>query len=166
MAEMRIFSTSTRGSASTLRGGKANLAGQLLGRALQHRQHRRERGIARVAAHFGQRAQGPDGAELLEDVGIAQNGGFGGVGIVERLMRADGLAHAVKLIGGKPAGGKEFPGARNGVGNVVPALQFCLAHGPVPDIDAQVVHPCGGKEHVVVIVHAFADLVARAYRRG
>ena len=62
-----------------------------------------EQGEAGVAAKLGGRAENSDGAELFEDVGIAEEGGFGGVGVVVGLVFADrGEDGLESCLTGKP----------------------------------------------------------------
>ena len=72
-------------------------------------------------------------------------------------MGANGFGDAVELFDGESAGGQEFAGACDGVGDVVPAFQLRLVAGAMADIDAQIVHPGRGKKDVVVVVHTLAD---------
>lgn len=72
-------------------------------------------------------------------------------------MRGNGCSNLVKLSDWKSPAGEKRPRVLDGVGNVIPARKLEWIIGAVSDKDAEVVHPCGGEDYVVVIGKAFAD---------
>jgi len=72
-------------------GVEADFAGKLVEVAAESGDGVGEAGEAGVAADFADGAEDADGAELFEDIGVAEDDGFEGGGVVFGLMLADSV---------------------------------------------------------------------------
>ena len=94
---------------------------------------------ARVVAEFGDGAGDADGAELLEDVSVADDGGFDGEWLVVGLVSADDFEYGGDFFFGEAELGEERGGFFGDVGYVVPGFERSFEFGAVADEDAEVV---------------------------
>ena len=131
---------------------------------MQNRNQSRKRGVAGIAANLGNGAEGADGTELLKNISIAQQDGFILDWMVERLMCSDGGCDGVELFGRKTQCGKEFSGAGNRIGNMVPVRNFCRIGGAMTHKDTQIMHPRCSEEDIVVEVQSLTNAAGESVK--
>jgi hypothetical protein len=112
---------------------------------------------ARVGAELGGGAEDADGADLLEDVGIAEERGFYAAGRVVGLVLADAVEHSGNFSLGETEVPENVGSALAGVDDVVPLAELLGVFRAVADEDAEVVEKGGGEEYVVVVVGRGCD---------
>ena len=103
-----------------------------------------------VAAELGGGTEDGNGAELLENVGIAEQCGLRAGGLVVGLVLANAGKDGRGLGDGEAHGCKDLGGAMTDVGHMVPANQGGSIFGAVTDEDAEIVEKGRGEEDVVV----------------
>jgi len=150
----------------TARGFEADFAGEVRQVASQGGDRIGKRDKAGIAADFADSAQDADCSKLLEDIGIAQNGGFNAGGFIVRLMLADHLEDRGDFIFGKARIAQDGGRMRTGIGDVVPAAEFLRIFGAVADEDAQIVEPGSRSYDVPVVVKAGSDQLGEAIETG
>ena len=102
------------------RSRKADAGGKLFEVALEEGDGRRVGGVAGVAANLRDGAKDADGAKLLENIRVAQDGGFGGSWFVMRLVRLDGSQHSGNFMSREASFDKNRGAFRDGIGDMVP----------------------------------------------
>jgi hypothetical protein len=110
-----------------------------------------ETGKAGIPSDLADRAQNADGAQLFKDVGIAEDGGFDGVGLVAGLVLPNGREYGGDLVLREAHLAEDVRGKGAGVGNVVPAAEVVRILGSVAYKDTEVVQPGGGDNDVPVV---------------
>lgn len=110
-----------------------------------------------IAAHFADGAQDADGAELFQDIGIAEDGGFDAARLVLRLMLADHIEDRRNFFLRETQMAQNGRRTGAGEGNVIPSAEFKGIIGAVANEDAEVVQPCGGANDIRVVIKAGAD---------
>jgi hypothetical protein len=112
---------------------------------------------AGIAADLADDAQNADGTELLEDIGIAEDGGLDRFRLIDGLMLPDGRKN-----GGDPGLreahlAEDNRGLGAGVGDVVPAGEIFGILGTVTDKNAEIVQPGSGGDNLLVVRNIGAD---------
>ncbi len=121
---------------------------------------------AGVAADFADRPQNADGAELLEDVGVTQNGGLKGGGLIVRLVLADDIEDSGNFIFRKARTAQDSGCMRAGVSDVIPVAELFGIFGAVADEDAEIVQPGSGTDDVAVVFKAGSDQLGQTVEAG
>lgn len=125
-----------------------------------------EAGEPGIPADFAHDAKDADGAELLEDVGVAQEGGFDGIGLVLGLMLPDNAEDGRDFGLGKSNISKDLGGSVAGIGHMIPAGESCGVFGAMAHKDTKVMEPgCGGQD-VSIVVDSGADGVHEGDQTG
>jgi hypothetical protein len=106
---------------------------------------------ARVATQLGSCAEDADGAELLEDVGVAKQGCLEGVRLSLRKMLADAGNDRSNLFRREVEADQQGGCLPGRIGHVVPSLELGWRMRAMAKEDAKVVQICCGKDDVVVI---------------
>jgi hypothetical protein len=119
-----------------------------------------------IAADLYGCAQQADGPQLLEYIGVAKQGTFHGSWFVLWLMMADRLCDPVEFFRGKSPCPEEFPALLDGVWDVIPAGKLLWILRTVAKKHTKVMHPGGGEENVVVVLHAFTDVGGEGVEPG
>jgi hypothetical protein len=153
----KVRKDSNAGFGEAASGFETDFAGELIERASQRGNGIGEAMESRVAADFADGAQDADGAELLEDVGIAEDGGFEGRGLVAGLVLADAVEDGGDFGFGKAGFAEDLRGALAGESHVVPAAEGLGIFGAVADEDAEVVKPGRCADDIAIVVEAGAD---------
>jgi hypothetical protein len=106
---------------------------------------------ARVAADLADDAQNTDGAELLKDIGVAEDGGFDCFRLVAGLVLLNSRKDGGNLVLGEARLAKDNGGVGAGIGDVIPAGQVVRILGAMSDKDAEIVEPGSGGDNVAVM---------------
>ena len=114
-------------------------------------------GKARIAADLADDSQNSDGAQLLENVGVAKNGGLDGCGLVAGLVLPDGCEDGRDFVVGEAGCAEDFRSAGTSIVNMVPAGEFDWILGAVADKDAEVVQPGSRSDNVAVVDNVGAN---------
>ncbi len=112
-----------RGIARALEVSRRSWSGRVVSCFLRRVEGFGEGAEAGVAAEFGEGAGDADGAELLEDVGVAGDGGFCGDGCVLRLVGADDFEDGGDFFFGEGRFLEDGWRFFDDVGYVVPGLE-------------------------------------------
>src|ERR1035437_3287865 len=88
------------------------------------------------------------------------------VRLVLGLMGANNLLDGVKLLRRESPSWKQLTRPGDGIGHMIPGLQLLRVLWPVADEDAQIVHPCGGKENIIVVIEALAQTSCQGVKAG
>lgn len=110
-----------------------------------------------ITADLADGAQDGDSAQLLEDVGIAEDDGFRGGWLVFGLVLANDLKDSGNFLFGEAAVSQDLRGVLAGVCDVVPAGEVAGIFRAIADEYAEIVEPGSGEDDVVVIVESGAD---------
>ena len=121
---------------------------------------------ASVPAHLADGAQDGDGAQLLQEVRVAQQGALKCGRLAGRKMRPNGLDDSRDLALGKAELFQNGRRVAGGVGHVVPGRQGHVLLGAVADEDAKIMHPGGDKEDVVVVGLVFRQPGGQVIKPG
>lgn len=125
--------------------------------ASEHRNRVRKAGKTRIAANLADRAENADGAELLENVGVAEDGGFECRRFVFGLVLANDIQHGRDFGLRKTCIAQDLRCMGAGIRDVTPAGEFGGLFGTIPDKDAEVVQPGRGADHVAIVAEIGAD---------
>jgi len=147
-------------------GVQSDLARQMLERAAQRGDRVGEARKTGIAADLTDGTQDADGTELLEDIGVAEDDGFGGGGVVPGLMLADDLEDGGDFRFGEAGVAEDLRGVGAGVSDMIPAGEFLGILGAVADEDAEIMKPGGGQNDVAVVVESDADGVDERLQAG
>lgn len=122
----------------------------------------REEMEPRIAADLADGAQDADGAQLLEDIGVAQDGRFDGAGLVVWLMLANDFQHRRYFALLKARLAQDGRSALTGVRYMIPAAKLLNIGRPMPDEDTEIVKPGSGADHIAVIFQPGSHLLGEA----
>jgi len=125
-----------------------------------------ETGEAGVTAHLTDNAEDADGAELLEDVGIAKDRGLNGRGLVCRLVLPDRGQHGGNFSLGKARLTEDAGCVGAGVGDMVPAGKLFRVFRAVTRENAEIVKPGGGGNNLAVVREIRADGTSQFNQAG
>lgn len=139
------------GRSQTAGALKAQLARQDVEIPLQGGNGVGKTGKARIAADLADDAQDADGAQLLENVGVAENDGLNGFGFVAGLVLPDGREDGGDFVLREARIVENFRGLGTSIVNMVPAGEFGWILRAVADKDAEIVQPGGGDDDVPVV---------------
>src|SRR4051794_378185 len=81
-------------------------------------------------------------------------------------MMQDRFRHCIQFLWGKPEIGQNFTALLDGVWDVIPAGKLLGILRTVPKKYTEVMHPRGGEQHVVIVVHASANLRGEGVQPG
>jgi hypothetical protein len=154
-----------RGS-ETSSGIEADFAGKPVEAAVEGGDCIGEAKEAGIAADFADGAEDTDGPELLEDVGVAKDGGLERCGFVMGLM----LAYAVEDGGNfrfRKAGiAEDLRRVSAGISHVIPATKGFRFLRAVADEDAEVVEPGCGTNDVAIVIETGANRFGERVETG
>ncbi len=132
-------------------GWKLNQCRQRFQRSTQRLDGVAEHKVTCVSPYLADHSERANGAELLENIRVAQQCTLKRSGLAGRQMGADGLNRGRDFLCRETKLFEElryFPG---GVDDVVPLRQRGNVFGPVTDKHAEVMQPRGGVEHIIVV---------------
>jgi len=130
---------------------EAKLAGQVLEVPAQDGDGVAEAREAGIAADFADGTKDADGAELLKDVSIAENGGLDSFRLVARLMLPDDGENGRNLRLGEARLTEDSRGMGAGIGDVVPTGQFLRVFGAMSGKNTEIVQPGGSDDNLAVM---------------
>jgi hypothetical protein len=130
---------------------EAQFAGELLEVPAQDGHGIAEAGKARIAADLADGAQNAHGPELLEDVGVAEDGRLEGLRLVAGLVLKDGRDYCGYLLLREAHLAEKARGMGTGVSDMVPAREIFRIRRAMTDEDAQIVQPGSGNHNVAVM---------------
>lgn len=110
-----------------------------------------------IAADFADRAQNANGAELLEDVGVAEDGGLDRLRLVAGLMLPEAGEDAGDFPFGELHLAEDAGDMGTGVSHVIPMGEFFRIIGAMTDKDAEIVQPGSGSDNFAVMGDVGAD---------
>jgi hypothetical protein len=145
---------------------KPDFAGQLIQIAEQYCCRIRESGKTGIAADFADGAQDADPPELLEDIGVAQDGGLQRRGVIFGLMLADAVEDGGDFVLREACLTQDLRSTGAGIGYVVPEFQGFGIFGAIADKNTKIVEPGGGANHVSIVVKAGADGLGQLVEAG
>src|ERR1035438_8854944 len=79
-------------------------------------------------------------------------------------MVGDGRSYRIEFRGREAPRREEFAGAGNRVGDMIPARELSRVRGAMTHEDAQIMHPGGGKENVIVEFQSLPDAVGESIK--
>jgi hypothetical protein len=147
-------------------GVEPNLAREVVEIAAQRGDGISEAREAGIAAHLADGAQDANGAQLLENIGIAKNGGFRRGGLILGLVLAHDLKDGGNFRFGEAGVAQDLRRVGAGIGNVIPPGEFLGTFGAIANENAQVVKPGGSHNDLVVVVQAGADRFDECLKAG
>jgi hypothetical protein len=145
---------------------KADFPGQLIEIAPKHSDSVGKSRKPGVATDFAHRPEDADGAELLKDVGVAQDGGFEGLRFVMGLVLPYGTEDSRNLLSGETNLAKNVGGSRAGISNMIPLGKLVGILGAMPDKNAEIMEPGRGADHVAVVREIGADFEGQSVQAG
>lgn len=138
-------------------GVEADFAGEFVQRAAERGDGVGEAGEAGVAADFANGAEDADGAELFEDVGVAEDDGFEGGGRVFGLVQTDRVEDGGDFLLREAGLAQDDRRLRAGIGHMIPGDEGIQFLGAIADKNAEVMEPGGGFDDVAIVVEIGAD---------